>query len=469
MSSSNGTPYGSPRISQQHDDLESQYRNSHIEQPFLGSEKSVSPRLTILDRQFPSRLSSPTLDLQLEKHSSASFLPIQLPAFPSPTLQEQRISNDMASAGAFTRESQLRSSPDFKSNRSPRQKGPRPMSIPKRISTILKKSCDTSEPLSPEVLVQSKDFYVDMLDLVIDTSPRTASRPNSGSLYSEPPSPCTPLPAENPFSPFASSPSSSPRQAHVRPRTTSSASSKKHTDSTPRCTNAGVISPRVSREAARRMVQDFPPPPPPCIPPPAIPVDAQELSSGLKAPRRRAPTVTAAGKEARAGSCQQSEPPRGKGRRSRTSSTVSAKNMVIRPPTSPPPVHRAPPQPISQLHSGELSIGHLRNLSQASSGSHLSRPQIANKSAPLSKPSTSSRPPSWNYGNTLPEELTSSTSQARQQSRSRSTKPDLTQPMSTIVDRKVIDGSQDLEDIIAGAIAITATKKQIEIAEFIIR
>ncbi|KAG0262189.1 hypothetical protein BG011_000240 [Mortierella polycephala] len=445
MSQSNGTPLGSPRISQQHDDLESQYRNSHTEQSFLGSEKSISPRLTILDRQIPSRLSSsPT---------------------PSPTPQEQWIGSIMTPAGAAMGEYQLRSSPDVRHNRSPRQMRPRSTSKPKHTSTVLNKSGDASGSHSPEGLAQSKDFYVDMLDLVIDTSPRTANRSNSGSLYSEIPSPCTPTPTENPFGPFASSPPSSPRQAHVRPRTASSVSSKKHADSTPRCTNAGVISPRVSREAARRMVQDFPPPPPPRIPPPAIPVDAQELSSGLKAPRRGTSTVTAAGKEAQAVSCLQPESPRGKGRRSRTSSTTSAKNMVIRPPTSPPPVYRAPPQPISQLYSGELSIGHLRNLSQASSGSHLNRPQIPNKSATSLKSSTSSRPPSWHYDNILPEEPTSPTSQARQQSRSRSPKSDLTQPVSTNVDGKVAEGSQDLEGIIAGAIAITATKKQIEIAE----
>ncbi|KAI1315883.1 hypothetical protein EDD11_000259 [Mortierella claussenii] len=311
---------------------------------------------------------------ELKLTPSATSLPIQLPTFPPPTPRDRR----MGSSGFVAEErSQQRATASSAAPKYclPRKNVSSPITLPTRpgaaafsASTISlpfyhqysdavedqdvgRRACDGGDP--------TNDFYIDMLDLLLDTQLSPTAASSQAKQRSVAVSPKTSLSHSRPGSRPSSRPISSAPQTPTRPRSPSGVSSK----------SCGA-SPRVSKEA-RRFNQNFPPPPPPpSVPPPAIPADMlEELSS--RSCRQRAATMSIAiGKSApsayhRDSSYAPISPlfqevtiPRFSGDfiRSKRAGMVltgaSVKNMIIHPPNSQPPLD------VSVLPSGYCPLAH---------------------------------------------------------------------------------------------------------------
>ncbi|CAO3563571.1 unnamed protein product [Mortierella alpina] len=415
-SPSNGTrTVDSALTSRQQSDLESfQLHFVPEKTAFAGDQppsQSESPRPRVFEEgQFPDfRLnSSSTPDLKSTHHSSVSTLPTptQLPVIPLPTRRDQRTTNN----GNIDSLQKLADMPSTQNSnhRTARQKTTS-VSLPRRISTGVSTPYDlealsqresTTETETSEAMSHTaKDFYVDMLELI--DSPTPASRHTAPRASS--PSPSTPLPEDHPQAP---TPFSIALASQVQRPSSAGPLSKSDSQAAAYSATEGA-SPRTSRETARRLVQNHPPPPPPPnAPPPAVPVDAEG-----RPVRRRASTVTSLTNGAQPTSSGKS-----KGRRSRTSSTSSAKNQAILPPNIPLPPN----------HSQRMQM--------------LGLPNVPPLSPALSE--CDSRPPSWSIEN---RDSIASTFSAGV--------PSAKALGSTREDGKVV------EVIIADAMAVTAAKK----------
>ncbi|KAI8355826.1 hypothetical protein B0O80DRAFT_497361 [Mortierella sp. GBAus27b] len=309
----------SPRPSHHTYDLESQQQHSHIDHDSGVSEKGdCSP----FSSQRSTRPPYPAAGVESSSYYTTRSAPIPARSFPSQTPQSQKLDSNRSS---FTVDDRSQNERDAAQNhRFPRQKSLQTITLP-----IIPPAALITSPISPTLQYaritghqdglcekegeEDVDFYVDILDLVggsaEDRSPRR-KQSRVGNPSSE------------------STPSSSPPQTPTRRRSL--------TDS-PRTSNVG--SPRSSKEA-RRFIQNFPPPPPPpSVPPPAIPEDASNVPS-TRTGRSRALTAPSGGKGSqvyRWGSAPPS--PTLKARRLGLSPSSSTKNLVILPPSSPPPVY----------------------------------------------------------------------------------------------------------------------------------
>ncbi|KAK3829232.1 MAG: hypothetical protein J3Q66DRAFT_26827 [Benniella sp.] len=293
-------------------DLESQRLRSQINQDSGVSEKA---ELAPSPSYRSTRPHYPAAGVESSSNSSAASAPIQAPTFPSPTPRTRKLHSNRSS---FAADDQSQWEKDTRSHRVLRQKSSQSITTPTTpppafLSSYTQAYQHTNVNMS-EREMETGDFYGDVLDFVDGAEPS----PRINQLK---------LKVAASMS-LESTPSSSPPQTPTRRRSL--------VDS-PRTSNVG--SPRSSKEA-RRYIQNFPPPPPPSVPPPAIPQDLPNDAQGARTGRSRALTAPSVGKGSQVYLWDSAPPsPTFKTRRPGLSPASSTKNLVILPPSSPPPAY----------------------------------------------------------------------------------------------------------------------------------
>ncbi|KAI8603849.1 hypothetical protein EDD21DRAFT_367881 [Dissophora ornata] len=458
-STPHSTPHNTPQLSHFAYDLERQQQDLKNEKCYTASDKeSFSSQSKIDDILTPPKRATGDSFSATDIYASTLSLPIQLPAFPSPTPRERRTPSNASSI--LSEDSHIGNTAACTRHVVPRQNTSLPIMLPRTPSAThagacLTKSCHPNgRPLGitrypsasslPEVTAQAGDFYLDMVDFAVDSE----LRKNLARLRTV---------ATNPGAQTGQLHMSSAPHTPTRPRSPSLPSSH--------ITN-GSASPRVSKDA-RRVIHYFPPPPPPSVPPPAIPEDGSNEGYNSRPIRPRASTTSAVGDS---GSSvfpwDPAAPPS-----PRRSGFSSAKNLVISPPNSPPPVYisllplqgSVPSSPREQYHHHRRAQSNVvsTNVFAASLDQLGSEIMLPLPSSPTYKSSNGSRTTTA-HSNIPSRSVGQTSSTARPVLRQHKSQGSLDDSKARMEKSYAEEGKRGkgVEEIVLDAVAITEAKKQ---------